>query len=115
MRTIRLGIYALLAQRVRARSRELGVRLALGASRAGLISRVLVQAALLAGTGVALGAAAAGAGARVLGGLLAGLGAVDPASLAAAAGLCLLMALLGALDPALAASRVDPLVVLRNS
>ncbi|MGH9520728.1 MAG: ABC transporter permease, partial [Terriglobales bacterium] len=110
-----LGIYALLAQRVRTQTRELGVRLALGASRASLLRRVLGAGARVAVVGVIVGAAAAYVASRLLGSLLAGLGPGDLISLAAAAGLCFAMALLGSLVPALAASRLDPLQALRES
>lgn len=110
-----LGIYALLAGRVRARTREIGVRLALGAGHIRLLRAILGEGAALGLAGIALGAIVGLACTRFLTSLLVGLGPADAISYAAAAGLCLLMTLMGSLLPALSAIRVDPLDALKSS
>jgi len=109
-----LGIHGLLAFAVSRRTRELGVRRALGEATGSLVGRVLREGLLLSLVGVALGIAAAYLAARAMGALLAGVAPADPATLVAAAALCLATALLGGLRPAIRAARVDPVVALRE-
>ncbi|HVA64292.1 MAG TPA: ADOP family duplicated permease [Terriglobales bacterium] len=108
-----LGIYAITAQRVAARMRELGVRMALGATPAELARQVLGGTLRL----VALGAAAGLVGAYLLGGvwghLLFGVGSMDPLTLAGGLAVLLGVALGACLRPAWQAMRMDPAAVLR--
>ena len=108
-----VGVYGVLAYSVQQRRRELGVRIALGATSASLLRLVLAEGLALAGTGLVLGLIAALALGRVLTSLLYGVSATDPATLAAIAGVAAVTALLACLVPALRALRVDPTTALR--
>ncbi|HEY4229466.1 MAG TPA: FtsX-like permease family protein, partial [Thermoanaerobaculia bacterium] len=108
-----VGIHGLLALTVSSRLREIGVRIAMGARRRDILRMVLSRAAVLAGTGVALGAIAAYAAGRAMQALLAGVSPADAATFAAAVVLSVATALLGSLLPALRAVRVDPMTVMR--
>jgi len=92
---------------------ELGVRLALGARPAALLKLVVGQGMWLAGIGVAIGVVAALAGARVLRGLLFGVGPSDPASFVIAIAVLGGAALLACYGPARRAARIDPMTALR--
>jgi ABC-type antimicrobial peptide transport system permease subunit len=108
-----IGLYGLLAYQVAQRTQELGVRMALGATRGALARLVLAQSFRLAAAGALLGLLASLAGTRVLAGVLFGLSATDPATLAGAILLLLVVAALAGYLPARHAARVDPLVALR--
>ncbi|MCC7181538.1 MAG: ABC transporter permease [Acidobacteria bacterium] len=108
-----VGVHGLLAFSVSARVREIGVRLALGATRARILRQVLARGFLLAGIGVVVGTMGATWAAHVLEALLFGVNPGDRQVYAAAAGVCMLMALAGSLLPALRATRVDPLQAIR--
>jgi predicted permease len=108
-----IGIHGLLAFTVSARSREIGVRIALGATSRDILTMVIGRSAVLGGIGVTIGAAAAYAAGRAMQSLLAG---VDPANItvfAAAVALVVVMTLAGSLMPAWRAVRVDPLEATR--
>jgi predicted permease len=108
-----IGIHGLLAFTVSARSREIGVRIALGAKPRDILRMVIGRSALLGGLGVAIGVAGAYAAGRSMQSLLAG---VDPANVtvfAAAVLLSLIMTIAGSLMPAWRAVRVDPLTATR--
>lgn len=108
-----IGIHGLLSFTVSARSREIGVRMALGAQSRDILAMVMGRSARLALAGVGIGASVAYAAARSMQSLLAG---VEPANLtvfAAATALSLVMALAGSVFPAWRAVRVDPLVATR--
>jgi putative ABC transport system permease protein len=108
------GIYGLLSFAMAQRTHEIGVRIALGAGGGEVLKAVVGEAALLAGVGVAIGVAAALALTRVMKTLLYGVSAADPlAYIGAAAGL-FAVALLAAAIPAWRATRVDPVVALRQ-
>jgi predicted permease len=109
-----LGIYGLVSYTVVQRTREIGVRKALGATTAGILAMVLRSSLLLTGIGLALGFLAAVAGAPVIGSLLVGVSPVDPLLLGVAAALVALAVIAASLGPALRAARVDPLRALRN-
>jgi ABC-type antimicrobial peptide transport system permease subunit len=113
-----VGIYGLLAFSVAQRTGEIGIRTALGAQRSSLIWLVMREALVLVGIGVAIGVPAALVTARLaasqISGLLFGLEADDPVTLASAAAFLILVASLAALIPARRASRVDPMTALRN-
>ncbi|MGN6592784.1 MAG: FtsX-like permease family protein [Terriglobales bacterium] len=108
-----LGIYAITAQRVATQMRELGVRMALGATPRGLAGRVLGGTLQLVGAGAVIGLVGAYLLGGVWGHLLFGVGTMDPLSLAGGAGLLLLVAAAACLRPAWQALRTDPVRVLR--
>jgi putative ABC transport system permease protein len=108
-----VGIFGVMSFLVTQRTREIGVRLALGATPGGVLRQVVGGAMGMAAAGVALGLALALVGSRILSGLLYGVGALDPLTFAAAALVLLAVALLAALLPARAATRVDPNIALR--
>ena len=108
-----LGLYAVMSYMVTQRYHEIGVRMALGAS-AGEVQRMVVrQGLMLVGIGLGVGLAASLALARVMASLVNGVGASDPMTLGAVAIVLTLAATLASLIPARAATRVDPMVVLR--
>jgi predicted permease len=109
-----VGMYGLLAYAVTQRTREIGIRMALGAPPSGVVALVLggARAPLLAG--VAVGLPAAWATSRWIDSMLFGLKRGDPATIAGATLLLVLVAHAAAYVPALRASRVDPLVALRH-
>jgi len=108
-----LGIYAITAQRVAARMREMGVRLSLGATPSGLARQVVGGTLRLVGCGAAAGIAAAYLLGGVWGHLLFGVAPMDPWALLGGLALLLAAALGACLRPAWQAMRVDPAVILR--
>jgi predicted permease len=109
-----LGLYGLLSYTVSRRTREIGVRVALGASRGGIAALILRDAAVLLGIGLTAGLALALAGTRAIAALLYGISGHDPAALGAAAGVLVLIAIVASLIPSLRAARVNPAVSLRH-
>jgi ABC-type antimicrobial peptide transport system permease subunit len=109
-----IGIFGVLSYAVVQRSREIGIRVALGAHPAQVLGLVLRQALLLSGAGVAAGLVGALLLGRALSSLLFQLSPRDPATLAGVAGLLVLVALVASYLPARQATRVDPLVALRS-
>jgi putative ABC transport system permease protein len=109
-----VGIYGLMSYSVAQRSRELGVRIALGADRLDVLRLVLRQGMSLALTGIVIGVGAAFALSRVIESQLFGVRATDPTTFVAVAALLGLTALAANLIPAWRATRVDPAVVLRE-
>jgi ABC-type antimicrobial peptide transport system permease subunit len=107
------GIYALLAYLVVQRTREMGLRIALGAQRAQVMRLILRQAAWMLLTGLAIGAALAYFGSRALRSFLYGVQSGDPWTLASVTLLLLACGLAAAWLPARRASRVDPMEALR--
>ena len=108
-----VGIHGLLSFAVSQRSREIGVRVALGAKPRDILSMVLRQAAFVALAGVVPGAVLAYEAALAMQALLAGVKPNDPPAFLAAAALCVAMTLFGSLLPAWRAVRVDPITALR--
>ncbi|HEY3934868.1 MAG TPA: ABC transporter permease [Gemmatimonadales bacterium] len=109
-----LGIYGVLSYTVAQRTRELGIRMALGAS-AGVVVRSVLRGALsLTAIGLIIGVAGAAAATRALGSMLFGVGPLDPAIVAASVIVLFGMAVLAAWLPARRAARVDPNVALRG-
>jgi putative ABC transport system permease protein len=108
-----VGLYAVTGASVRRRHREIGVRLALGATGSDVRSLVLGEGLRLALLGAAIGLVGAVSSARLLQGLLYGLHPLDPASLLAAALLLVAVSGLASYLPARRATRVDPIVALR--
>jgi putative ABC transport system permease protein len=107
------GLYGVMAYAVAQRSREIGIRMALGAQAADVRSLVVNQAARLGAAGLAIGLAGAFAVTRVLDSLLFGVSASDPLTFAAVSAALAAVLLLAAYLPARRATRVDPLVALR--
>jgi ABC-type antimicrobial peptide transport system permease subunit len=108
-----IGIYGVLAYAVTERTREIGIRMALGAEKSDITGMVLKRSLLLAATGVALGVAGALAVTRVLARFLFDVKPTDPATFAMVAAVLMAVALSAGLLPARRATRVDPLVALR--
>jgi predicted permease len=109
-----LGLYGLLAQTVSARAREIGIRMALGATWRSVVQMVMSRGIVLTGAGVAIGAAVAWSITRAMETLLYGVGAADPLTFAAVAGLLAVVSAVACAIPAMRAARVDPMLVLRD-
>jgi predicted permease len=109
-----IGLYGVLVYAVAQRTREIGLRVALGAPRHRVLALVLGQAALLLVAGVALGLAGAAGVGRLLQSLLIGVSAADVPTRAIVAGTLAVMAILAAYVPARRALSVDPLTALRQ-
>jgi ABC-type antimicrobial peptide transport system permease subunit len=108
-----LGLYGVVAYGVAQRTREIGIRTALGAQRSDVLTLVLRQSALLTALGVALGLGAAAGAARYLEGMLFGLTPLDPNTFAAVSIAFPIVAVFAAYLPARRATKVDPLIALR--
>ncbi|MGE0461954.1 MAG: ABC transporter permease [Vicinamibacterales bacterium] len=109
-----VGLYGVIAYAVSLRTREVGIRLALGAERAQVLWMMLRQGGRLALVGIALGAVASAGVGRLLDSLLYGVSGFDPAAYGAAAAVLLAVAALANVVPALGAARIDPVRALRN-
>jgi predicted permease len=109
-----VGMYGVVSYSVVQRSREIGVRMALGARRGQVFAMVVGQGSRLAAAGIVLGVLAALATTRLLGGLLYGVAPTDPLTFAAVAALLMAVAILACVIPARRATRVDPLIALRG-
>jgi len=109
-----VGIYGVLSYIVGQRTREIGIRIALGARRSHVLRWVMVEGAQMAVVGVVIGIMAAFGLTRLMAGLLYGVSAVDPLTFGAVAGVLLVVALVACYIPAWRAMRVDPIVVLRE-
>jgi predicted permease len=107
------GIYGLLSYEVTRRTREIGIRMAIGAQRTHVIGMIVRQGLVLAILGALIGSAASLGASRLLQSLLYGVRAGDPLTLMFVALLVLLVGLLACFLPARRATRVDPLVALR--
>jgi len=108
-----IGIYGVLSYAVRQRTREIGIRMSLGASRGRVLAEVLLEGMRLALLGLAVGIAGAFAAGRVLASLLSEVKPGDPAIFVATAGLLAAVALVACFLPARRAARLDPMVALR--
>src|SRR5262245_22675085 len=109
-----MGLYGLVSFVVAQRTQEIGVRMAFGAQTRDIRRLVLRQGAGLAGLGIAVGLAAALGLARLLEGLLYGVGAMDPVAFGAVALLLGVVTLVASLVPARRAARLDPMAALRT-
>ena len=108
-----LGLYGVMAYSVARRTREIGIRVALGAERSGVIGLVMREVVLLAAIGIGIGLPVAIGLSRYLEKQLFGLPPNDPLTLAIGTGTMALVALLAGFVPAQRAARVDPMVALR--
>jgi predicted permease len=109
-----IGLYGIMAYSVSQRKREIGLRMALGAAQASVLRLILKQGMSLVLTGVLIGFAGAFVVGRLLSRMLYGVSGTDPISVAGAAVVLLAVALVACYLPARWASRVDPLVALRE-
>lgn len=109
-----VGIYGVISYDVAQRTREIGIRSALGAADSSILGLVLRRASALALAGVAIGAGAAAVAARALQSLVFGVEVRDPLTYVALSVLLLLVALMAAFIPARRAVRVDPVLALRS-
>jgi putative ABC transport system permease protein len=109
-----IGIYGVMSYSVTQRSRELGVRIALGADRGAVLRLVLRQGMILALLGIGIGLGAALVLTRLIESQLYGVAATDPATFALVAAVLATTALLANLIPAVRAMRMDPAVILRE-
>jgi len=108
-----IGLYGVLSYNVTRRTGEMGVRMALGAQRSGILRLVIRDALVVTGIGVLVGLGSSWAATRVLGSMLFGLSPRDPVTMIAAAAVLVAVATLAAFIPAWRASRVDPMTALR--
>ena len=108
-----VGIYGVMSYSVNQRTRELGVRMALGAGTGDLLRLVVRQGLILAVIGLILGLGAALALNRVMASLLFEVTSTDPATFAGLSLLLVVIATIACLVPALRAARVDPVTALR--
>jgi ABC-type antimicrobial peptide transport system permease subunit len=109
-----VGLYGVLSFAVARRTREIGIRMALGGARRDIFRLVLKQGGGLVAAGLVVGLAAAGAASRLLRSLLLDLSPWDPVAFAAVAALLLGAALVACAVPARRATRVDPVTALRQ-
>ena len=108
-----VGLYGVIAYAVSQRTREIGVRMAVGASGREVLALFLRQGLRLTGLGIALGLAGALGLTRLLASQLYGVRATDPATFASVSGVLLLVALVASFLPARRAARVEPMNALR--
>ena len=109
-----VGLYGTIAQQVAQRTTELGVRMALGADRAGVLRLVLGQIAVLVALGLAVGLPAAIGGSRLIANQLFGVGTIDPVSILVAVAALIVVATVSGIVPARRATRISPVQALRG-
>jgi len=110
-----VGTYGVLAYLVAERQQEIGIRMALGADRGSVLRLVLGRGLMLSGAGLVIGLVASAALTRLIASLLFGVTATDPATLAGVSTVMVAVAAAACLVPALRATRIDPLVALRQA
>jgi putative ABC transport system permease protein len=108
-----VGLYGLMAYSVNRRTREVGIRMALGAQRVDVLLLILRNAAVLVVTGLVIGLASTWAATRTLKSFLFGVSEHDPVTIVVACGLLLACGLIAALIPARRAASIDPIQALR--
>jgi ABC-type antimicrobial peptide transport system permease subunit len=109
-----IGLYGMLAYAVASARREIGLRMALGATGQRMVTMIVGRGLRLTAVGTAIGSAATWAMTRVMSGLLYGVDSTDPATFTAVIALLSAVALMACAIPAARASRVDPMTVLRD-
>jgi ABC-type antimicrobial peptide transport system permease subunit len=109
-----VGVYGVVSFDVRQRTREIGVRMALGAAGGHVIRMLVRRSTVIVAIGVAVGIGASLAAGRYVRSLLYGVAPSDPVSLVIASTLLLLVAAAAAAVPAWCAQRIDPAIVLRD-
>jgi putative ABC transport system permease protein len=109
-----VGLYGVIAFSVSRRTREIGIRMALGSSRGTVVKRVLREALTLVVIGTVTGVALAALAAQALSSVLLGVTPFDPISYLVAGAVLLTVAALAAVVPARRAASVDPLIALRS-
>ena len=109
-----LGIYGVISYSVGQRVREIGIRMALGASAGQVQRRVLYETLVLSGLGILLGTLGAAVLAGTMRSLLFGVQAADPVSFVSMVLVTAMIAVLAGFLPAVRAARVDPLTALRQ-
>jgi ABC-type antimicrobial peptide transport system permease subunit len=109
-----IGIYGVTSYSVAQRTREIGIRIALGADRRNVLRLVLRQGFVLAAVGTAIGVVIAAVGSTFLESLLYGVRGLDPLTFGAACALFAVVTLAATYVPARRATRVDPMVALRS-
>jgi putative ABC transport system permease protein len=109
-----IGMYGVISYSVMQRTQEIGVRIAMGASRRDVFAMILGQGARLAGLGIAMGLMGALAATRMMASFLYGVQANDPATYVGVSALLIGVAMFACYLPARRATRVDPMVALRN-
>jgi ABC-type antimicrobial peptide transport system permease subunit len=108
-----VGLYGVISYAVTRRTREIGIRMALGASQSSVLWLVIRDASLLVVAGAALGIPAALAATRLVKAFLYGIGAQDPLTIAVAGLVLLCVAAFASFLPARRATKVDPMIALR--
>jgi putative ABC transport system permease protein len=108
-----VGIYGVMSYSVAQRTREIGIRIALGAQRGDVLKMTVKQALKLVVGGLAIGLVLALILTRVMSSLLFGISATDPVTFISIAAVLLAVATLASYIPALRATRIDPMVALR--
>jgi predicted permease len=109
-----VGLYGAISYAVSQRTKEMGIRVALGATSRDVLGMVLGDGMIVAGAGIGLGVAGAALLARLLTGLLYGIGPFDPLSFIAASAGLLALTLVASYIPARRAARIDPIRTLRT-
>ena len=108
-----VGIYGVMSYSVAQQTREIGIRMALGAQRSDVLKMTVKQGLRLVGFGLAIGLLAAFILTRVMASLLFGISATDPLTFISISLVLLAVALLASYIPALRATKVDPMIALR--
>ena len=110
-----IGIYGVLAFSVAQRGREFGIRQALGADRSSIMMLVLKQGLMTAGLGIVIGLVGSAVAARFMQAMLFGVGRHDPVVFGGVTAVLFLVAIAACYVPARRATRVDPMVALRDA
>jgi macrolide transport system ATP-binding/permease protein len=111
---VSVGVYGLISYTVERQTQEIGIRLALGAQRLGILQRVVGEALALAGVGVVLGTIGGLAVSRTISSVLYGVRSNDPVTFVSVSALVAVVAFLASYFPARRAAKVDPMVALRS-